>query len=148
MQARQAMPFSLIHDAWLPVRRAVSGPGIIRPAQITENIKDNPVVTIDWPRADFRLANFEFLIGLLATACPARDRREWPELFHAPPTPAALDTAFAPLAFAFELDGDGPRFMQDLEDFSVEPNDIANLLIESPGEQTLKKNADLLNKRG
>jgi len=142
------MPFSLINDSWLPVLRQNSGPARIRPAQITENIETDPVIAIDWPRADFRLATLEFLIGLLASACPPPGRRHWPELYRNPPSLAALDTAFAPLAFAFELDGDGPRFMQDFEDLAAEPNDIANLLIEAPGEQTIKKNADLLNKRG
>ncbi len=60
------MPFSLINDAWLPVLRQHSGVTRIRPAQITENIENDPVVAIDWPRADFRLASLEFLIGLLA----------------------------------------------------------------------------------
>jgi CRISPR system Cascade subunit CasA len=142
------MPFSLINDPWLPVRRAYSGAAVIRPSQITENIEADPVIAIDWPRADFRLASLEFLIGLLAIACPPTGPRDWPELYHNPPSPAVLEAAFAPLAFAFELDGDGPRFMQDFEDLDAGENDVANLLIEAPGEQTLKKNADLLNKRG
>ena len=142
------MPFSLINDPWLPVRRARSGATLIRPSQLTENIEADPVIAIDWPRADFRLASLEFLIGLLAVACPPASPRAWPDLYHTPPSPAALEAAFAPLAFAFELDGDGPRFMQDFEDLAAGENDVANLLIEAPGEQTLKKNADLLNKRG
>jgi CRISPR system Cascade subunit CasA len=142
------MPFSLINDPWLPVRRAHSGATLIRPAQLTENIDIDPVIAIDWPRADFRLASLEFLIGLLAIACPPASPRAWPGLYHTPPSPAALEAAFAPLAFAFELDGDGPRFMQDFEELAAGENDVANLLIEAPGEQTAKKNADLLNKRG
>jgi CRISPR system Cascade subunit CasA len=142
------MPFSLVNDPWLPVRRAGSGAAIIRPSQLTENIAADPVIAIDWPRADFRLASLEFLIGLLAIACPPTGRRDWPKLYHSPPSPAALEAAFAPLAFAFELDGDGPCFMQDFEDLVAGENDVANLLIEAPGEQTLKKNTDLLNKRG
>ncbi len=142
------MPFSLINDPWLPVRRAHSGATTIRPSQLTENITTDPVIAIDWPRADFRLASLEFLIGLLAIACPPTGRRDWPDLYHNPPSPAVLESAFAPLGFAFELDGDGPRFMQDFEDLAAGENDVANLLIEAPGEQTTKKNADLLNKRG
>jgi CRISPR system Cascade subunit CasA len=142
------MAFSLINDAWLPVLRQNSGPATIRPAQITEDIETDPVIAIDWPRADFRLASLECLIGLLATAWPPADLWAWEDSYRAPPRPAVLDTAFAPLAVAFELDGDGPRFMQDFEDLKAEPNDIANLLIEAPGDQTIKKNADLLNKRG
>lgn len=142
------MPFSLINDRWLPVRRARSGAVTIRPSELTEYILTDPVIAIDWPRADFRLASLEFLIGLLAIACPPAGRRDWPDLYHNPPSPATLEAAFSPLAFAFELDGDGPRFMQDFEDLAAGKNDVANLLIEAPGEQTTKKNADLLNKRG
>jgi CRISPR system Cascade subunit CasA len=142
------MAFSLIQHGWLPVLRQNSGAQHIRPAQLTENIETDPVIAINWPRADFRLATLEFLIGLLATTCPPTGRRHWPELYRKPPSPDALDAAFAPLAFAFELDGDGPRFMQDFEDIVAAPNDVANLLIEAPGDQTIKKNADLLNKRG
>ncbi len=142
------MAFSLIQHGWLPVLRQNSGAQLIRPAQLTENIGTDPVIAINWPRADFRLASLEFLIGLLATACPPTGRRHWPELYRNPPSPHVLDAAFAPLAFAFELDGDGPRFMQDFEDIVAAPNDVANLLIEAPGDQTIKKNADLLNKRG
>jgi CRISPR system Cascade subunit CasA len=142
------MPFSLINDPWLPVRRTHSGTTIIRPSQLTENIGADPAIAIDWPRADFRLASLEFLIGLLAIACPPTGRRDWPDWYHHPPSPEVLEAAFAPLAFAFELDGDGPRFMQDLDELDAGENDVANLFIEAPGEQTVKKNADLLNKRG
>jgi len=142
------MPFSLINDAWLPVLRQHSGGVKIQPAQITQDIESDPVIAIDWPRADFRLATLELLIGLVATACPPAGRRDWPERYRNPPSPAELEAAFAPLAVAFELDGDGPRFMQDFEDLAADPNDVAGLLIEAPGDQTIKKNADLLNKRG
>jgi CRISPR system Cascade subunit CasA len=141
------MPFSLLQQPWLPVLRA-SGPANIRPAQITEHLTTDPVIAINWPRADFRLASLEFLIGLLAVACPPVDQRGWAKTWRAPPSPEVLEAAFAPLADAFNLDGDGPRFMQDFEDFSSGENGVAALLIEAPGEQTTKKNADLLNKRG
>jgi CRISPR system Cascade subunit CasA len=64
---------NLITDAWLPVRRLHSGRCTIRPSQLTETICDDPVIAIDWPRADFRIATLELLIGLLATACPPHD---------------------------------------------------------------------------
>ncbi len=74
----------------------------------------NPIVAIDWARADFRVATLEFLIGLLATACPPGSLKDWRAWWREPPSPEALAAAFAPLAHAFVLDGDGPRFMQDL----------------------------------
>jgi len=135
---------NLITDPWLPVRRLHSGRGTIRPAQVTETIADDPVIAIDWPRADFRIATLELLIGLLATACPPRDHDSWLELWDKPPDPSALDAAFAPIAHAFTLDGDGPRFVQDFEDLVSDSEPIERLLIEAPGASTTRNNTDLL----
>jgi len=141
------MPLCLLTDAWIPVRRRSGEFDAITPAGIAATESD-PVVTLDWPRPDFRLACTEFLIGLLATACPPRNHRAWLAGWKEPPDAATLAAAFAPLAHAFALDGDGPRFMQDLEDFAADPNPAGALLIEAPGENTVKRNADLLVKRG
>ena len=62
----QKSVFNLLNDRWLPARRADGQAERIRPAEITSAIETNPVVTIDWPRADFRVACIEFLIGLIA----------------------------------------------------------------------------------
>lgn len=139
---------NLITDPWLPVRRQHSGRCTIRPAQITETIADDPVIAIDWPRADFRIATLELLIGLLATTCPPRDHDGWLDAWEAPPAPATLDTAFAFVAHAFALDGDGPCFLQDPDDLDTKTIPIERLLIDSAGENPTKKNTDLLVKRG
>lgn len=135
------------------MRRASGRAQILRPADLTDAIDTDPVVALDWPRADFRLAGLEFLIGLLATACPPEDDNgtdepgDWLGEWRHPPSPATLAARFAPLAPAFLLDSDGPRFMQDAEDFAGESNRVETLLIEAPGGQTLKKNADHFIKR-
>jgi CRISPR system Cascade subunit CasA len=59
-----------------------------------------------------------------------------------------LATAFAPLGTAFSLDGEGPRFMQDAEDLPGTPESPETLLIEAPGESTLRNNTALLLKPG
>jgi CRISPR system Cascade subunit CasA len=64
------------------------------------------------------------------------------------PRPDTLAAAFAPFRQAFDLDGPGPRFMQDLEDLPGEPDTPETLLIEAPGEAALRKNTTLLVKRG
>jgi len=138
--------FSLLEDPWLPARRANGQGGRIRPADITVDLRDNPVVAIEWPRPDFRLATLEFLIGLLAAACPPRNVEAWVDGWEAPPSPEALTAAFAPLAAAFCLDGDGPRFMQDYENLPGEPDVPETLLIEAPGAATRRNNATLLVK--
>ncbi|PZW44787.1 CRISPR-associated Cse1 family protein [Humitalea rosea] len=138
--------FNLITFPWLPIRRASGLRSTIRPAQITETT--DPIVALDWPRADFRVASLEFLIGLLATACPPEGHGAWREGWEAPPDPDALDAAFAPLAHAFNLDGQGPRFLQDLEDLVSDAEPIERLLIEAPGASTQRQNTDLLVHRG
>ena len=137
---------NLLTDTWLPARRAGGGTLRIRPTDLTSNLDGDPIVSIDWPRPDFRLASLEFLIGLLATAHPPADEEAWADGWHTPPSPEALAFAFAPFAHAFELDGPGPRFMQDLEDLPGDPDIPETLLIEAPGQATRRKNTALLVK--
>jgi CRISPR system Cascade subunit CasA len=139
---------NLIEGARLPVRRASGRVDSINPSDLTSLIDSDPVVAIASPRADFDRALLEFLVGLLATACPPIDTADWLERYRRPPTPRGLAAAFAPFAEAFDLDGDGPRFMQDFEDFEGDEIPIAQLLIEMPGANTLRNNADHFVKRG
>ncbi len=141
--------FNLLTAYWLPVRRVSGARLLIRPAEIADGVDGgDPILAIDWPRADFRIATLEFLIGLLAIACPPRDGDAWFDGWTSPPTAAALDAAFAPLAHAFDLDGPGPRFLQDFETLDAESEPVERLLIEAPGGSTIGKNTDLLVKRG
>jgi CRISPR system Cascade subunit CasA len=118
--------------------------------EITDRIDgENPFVGCAWPRADFDGAAHEFLIGLLATAAAPTDDEERLAWWEVPPAPEMLQERFAEYADAFFLDGDGARFMQDADDLegAVEV-EVGALLIDAPGENTLKKNADLFVKRG
>jgi len=136
---------NLLEDPWIPIQAAAGPVRLIRPAQITEDL---PLSAIDWPRADFRIAQLEFLIGLLATCCSPADDDAWQAWWDDPPNAAALDSAFAPFVHAFNFDGDGPRFLQDFESLDSGVESVEKLLIEAPGEQGVKKNTDLLVKRG
>ena len=138
---------SLLESDWLPVLRSGSSNSWMKPHEVTVDLHGNPVIDLAWPRADFRIACFELLIGLLATACPPEDDEAWMEWWRNPPSPEVLRAAFAPFAAAFMLDGDGARFCQDAEDFSGESIPIERLLIDAPGENTVKRNTDLLVKR-
>lgn len=139
---------NLVTDPWMPVLRQHSGRAIIAPTHLAEDWDSDPVIAVDWPRADFRIATLELLTGLLATTCPPEDNSAWLDGWNAPPNPAALAAAFSPYAHAFNLDGDGPRFGQDLEDLASGAEPIERLLIEAPGDSTVKKNTDLLVHRG
>lgn len=123
---------SLLDEAWLPVRCRDGSRRLIRPAEIA----DRAIIALDWPRPDLDAGCREFLIGLLSTACHARvsDDELWCEWWETPPAPAQLDAALAPFADAFVLDGEGPRFMQDLEDLVADPVSVEGLLIELAGE--------------
>ncbi len=139
---------NLVTNAWIPVLRRHSGTGIIAPTQLAEAWNNDPIIALDWPRADLRVATLELLTGLLATACSPRDTNAWLDWWVEPPDAAALAAAFASLAHAFELDGDGPRFMQDREDLVSAAEPVERMLIEAPGDSTVKKNTDLLVRRG
>lgn len=143
---------NLLEAPWIPVRDAAGRQRWIAPHQLTENIDTCPIIAVDSGRPDFNGSLVQLLIGLAQTAWD-RSGQEWDrdEAIYAPPTPAQLQVLFAPLAQAFEFDGDGPRFMQDRTlsagDKPAE-NDIAALLIDSPGEQASKFNTDHFIKRG
>ena len=135
---------NLLTDDWLPAVRRGTGPCLINPSRITENHAEDPVIAIDWPRPDLRIATLELLIGLLATAFPPGGRDDWLRKWHQPPTPDQLAGAFSRFTHAFELDGDGPRFLQDREDLDSGAEPVQRLLIEAPGDSTIKKNTDLM----
>ena len=142
-------PLNLVSDPWLPVRRRSGEVAWIAPSGITDAIDDDPVVAFAWARPDFNGAALEFLIGLLSTAnAPANDR-EWHDWWVEPPEPDALATTFDRFTNAFYLDGEEPRFLQDLDPLDgADQKDIGSLLIDAPGAQTLRNNADLFVKRG
>ncbi len=131
------MSFNLIHDAWIPVITA-EGPRRIAPWQMA----DLSIQRLDWPRADLNLACLELLIGLVFLADPPEDIDDWDD--RQTPDPARLRDRLAPLQPAFDLLGDGPRFLQDREDLKGEPNPPDMLFIDSAGGQTVRNNADLM----
>ena len=144
--------FNLIREPWLPVRRRSGIVERIQPWRITDRIAEDPCVAFAWPRPDFNGAAHELLIGLLSTAAAPEDDEEWDDWWFEPPSPEELERRFSDVAHAFDLDGPGPRFLQDMEKF--ESGDAAgkkmrafSLLIDAPGRQTLDNNADLFVKR-
>lgn len=136
---------NLLHEPWMPVRDGQGRRHWIRPDQLS----DPAWHAFDGDRPDFNGALAQFAIGLLQTTTPVDNPMDWRRLLDTPPDGDLLRRWFEPVAAAFELDGDGPRFMQDLDLGSdgVAVNDIGALLIESPGEQTVKNNADHFIKR-
>lgn len=135
------MPINLLTDAWTPVRTP-TGRRTIRPDQIGEP----GILALDWPRADLNIACLEFLIGLVYLADPPEDAEDWEERLA--PDLGRLRARLAPFAKAFELGGEGPRFLQDLERLEGDPNPPDVLFIDSSGGNTARNNADLFVRRG
>ena len=131
------MPLNLITDAWVPVRMQDRSRRVIAPHQMADPLIAAP----DWPRADLNLACYEFLIGLVFMAAPPAHLRDWAR---GRPDAAKLEAQFAAFADAFELLGDGPRFLQDPEDLSGAPSGPDMLFIDSSGGNTARNNADLM----
>lgn len=141
-----ASSLNLLRDPWLPVRRRSGALAVVSVAEALGR-SDDPAVAIDWSRADFDAAALEFLVGLMSTVAPPETSRIWRAWWNDPPTTEELVERFSPFAPFFDLDGPGPRFLQDLGDLGEEVSPVSGLLIEQPGANTVKNNTDLFQKR-
>ncbi|MDN7133491.1 type I-E CRISPR-associated protein Cse1/CasA [Halomonas sp. MC140] len=136
---------NLLNDPWLPFLLKSGQVKYLPPSALA----DPDVINLALPRADFQGAAYQFLLGLLQTALPPKTHDDWLDLLMAPPSVDALDKAFAPFSSAFELDGAGPRFMQDLDPLEdVKNATVSGLLIDAPGANGIKNNTDFFVKRG
>lgn len=135
------MSLNLITDPWIPVLDCAGARRIIAPWQMA----DPALVRPDWPRADLNLACLELLIGLVFLADPPSDAEDWE--IRAAPDPQRLRARLVPFAPAFELTGEGPRFLQDLAPLEGEASPPDLLFIDSAGANTAKNNADLMVRR-
>lgn len=148
------MTFNLLSDRMFPVvmrggeRAWLSFPELAA----GRAADDDYAVDFDWGRPDLDVASFEFCVGICQLIFDIRDGDDWRALWAAPPDPDDVAAKIDPLLHAFVLDGDGPRFLQDLEPFEISAKDadinaIEALFIDTPGQNGQKKNADLLTHR-
>ncbi|TVM16947.1 type I-E CRISPR-associated protein Cse1/CasA [Oceanidesulfovibrio indonesiensis] len=133
------MSLNLVRDRWLPAVLESGQVERIAPWEIAR--ADDPPVNLAPPRHDFRLALFEFLIGLVQTACPPKNGTKREQWYDAPPSPETLREAMEPYASFFNLLGERPLFQQDL---TLDPKEharsaipIGALLINYPGDGSL-----------
>jgi len=108
---------------------------------------DDAPVVFDWPRADLNVASYELAIGLAALLFQPQSTEGWNGLWDDPPSPDEVRKEAQDFVGSFELLGDGPLFMQDFEALTGEMVPIEALLIDTPGANGQKKNADLLTWR-
>lgn len=142
------MPYNLLEKPWLPLKRSSGTVEWVEPWRITDSIAEDPFVEPGAARPDFNGAITQFLIGLVQTFAPAEDREGWYDLLEGdPPTPSVLHDLMKKAENIFVLDGQGPRFMQDLELSEGTSCGIGALLIDEPGENTTNNNKDFFVKR-
>ncbi|WP_158275506.1 type I-E CRISPR-associated protein Cse1/CasA [Maritimibacter sp. 55A14] len=136
------MTLNLISDPWIPVVDRSGHRRVIAPWQMA----DEAILGPDWPRADLNIACYELLIGLVHMADPPEDIDDWEN--REAPDPDRLRAKLTAYENAFNLTGDGPLFLQDLEPLEGAPNPPDMLFIDSAGANTAKNNADLVVHRG
>ncbi len=139
------MCFSLIEDRWIP---AIAVDGVlewIAPHQITQcDEQGRPRwIDLEWGRPDLRIASYELLIGLFATAFAIHDSdvlgesQTLKKLRLSPPPPAQLQAVLQSLAPFMGLDGEGARFLQDAGSFEeVKCRPIQAILLNTDGGGT------------
>lgn len=140
---------NLLKDQWIRcLRKPDRTISHIAPYEITQAIgSSNPITDVIAGRPDFKGALYQFLIGLLQTLATPKDEKDWRALWAAPPDPEELKARFTAMTHAFDLDAEGPAFMQDLDLKEGETKPISALLIDAPGGKTLRDNLDHFIKR-
>ena len=146
MLAGAQMTFNLLTDSLFPVITRKGGRRWLSFAELADDDDDAPF-DFDWPRADFNTAAYELAIGVATLALRPTRETDWLRLWRARADSNDLREKLAPLLHAFELDGEGPRFLQELGGLDGEATPIEALLIDTPGANGQKKNADLLTHR-
>jgi len=144
----QERVLNLIEDPWIPV---ISGDGEtqkLAPWEIFDHGKVDESSHIATTRPDFQGSIIQFLIGLVQTTMAPGDTNEWVEMLPSLPDAPSVRNLFLSVSPAFNLGGEGPRFMQDrtCEDGKEQP--IETLVIGMPGENSLRMNRDFFLKRG
>lgn len=135
---------NLVKEKWLPFLKQ---DGNIEILAISDIVRPD-VIDLALPRPDFQGAAYQLIIGLLQTLIAPNNKREWHQLFNNPPTKEELQNELDKVSHAFNLIGDGPLFMQDYDPLEKEKeNPVVTLLLDSPGENGIKKNTDHFVKR-
>lgn len=137
---------NLITYPWVWVVRKDGTRQKIALSQINTQYKTNPVLRIDFPRVDFNASATQLIIAFFQTFFAPREKN-WKKLLNSPIK--SQEILGLSDIHAFDLDGEGPRFMQDLtsEDLTKDKK-VSYLLIESPGETTVKEHKDFFHTDG
>lgn len=138
---------NLIKDPWIWIQRRNGTRQKISPIQITSQYESNPVIRVDYVRPDFSAMITQFFIGLIQTFFAPANNKKWVELLKKPLSDKELLSKIK--VSAFDLDGKGPRFMQDFTpEELINDYKVSSLLFESPGEVTIKDKRDFFQPDG
>jgi CRISPR system Cascade subunit CasA len=138
---------NLLTDPWIPVKTKTGKVECICACELGRA----DLIATNAPRADFNAALMTFLIGLLQTFYAPRTSKDWKTSFEQPPNREALKKIFEKEENnkAFNLDGEGKRFMQDAlaknSDKGLRP--IEEMVFGAPGDSTKENNIDHFLKR-
>jgi len=124
---------NLLTDKWIQVRDYQGTSSRIAPCDIV-----GKKVYLDFPRSDFNLSVNLFLIGIVQLYRSQSTSK--------PNTPQELYKVVSQHSKAFEMDGPTP-FMQD-PNLVNNPLSILSILVDSPGEKTVKDRRDFFRKQG
>ncbi len=144
----KVMNYNLLEEPWLPALFGDGRTEWIRPWEI---VGDDPPISLNPQRADFKAALMEFLVGLLQTTFAPKNMSARNRVLKNPPEQDELRRAFESHREFFNLFGERPRFLQDLTMSDADKpvlNGVVSLLIEQPGGNTLRENKDVFIKRG
>ena len=135
---------NLMTDRWLPVRRRDGSEEKIAPHEVTTQFDNNPIVELLAPRPDFKSALYQLLIGMFQVAVIPKDEDVWRDFWAEPPSPKWLQKKLLVHQECFEIDSDGPAFMQDYSPLDVKPQSLNNLFISLPANGHFQK-SDIVN---
>ncbi|MBC6442685.1 MAG: type I-E CRISPR-associated protein Cse1/CasA [Rhodobacteraceae bacterium] len=131
--------FNLIKIPWIPVVCRDGKKRKIAPWQMAAH----DVLRPNWPRPDMNIACYELLIGMIFLADPPINRGDWSGRQN--PDPEHLKKKLEPFTGAFNLLGDGHRFLQDTDPLEGEEEKPVDMLfIDSAAHKTIEDNKDLM----
>ncbi|MGV7928459.1 MAG: type I-E CRISPR-associated protein Cse1/CasA [Spirochaetota bacterium] len=130
---------NLLKDSWLPAIRSDGTKEKIAIWQILDKYKSNPVIDFEAPRPDFRNAIYQLLIGIVQVAALAADEDEWRELWDEPYQRDVFKKNILAYEDCFEIDSDGPAFMQDYSLAEFKEEKLTNIFVELPSNEHFNK---------
>jgi len=138
---------NLIYDRWIPVSGTDNEIIRVAPWELFDQSRCDANVILATPRPDFQGSVIQFLIGLVQSTIPPINEEAWVKGLQSLPSSGQVKSGFESVSSAFNLGGEGYRFMQDPACADGKKQAIDTLVIGMPGENTLKMNSDLFLKR-